>query len=39
MIRKRLIPEQVISKFRDAEVALSQGKTTMEVCRPLNVSE
>ena len=39
MPRKRFSPEQIISKLREAEVLLSQGKTTAEVCRALNVSE
>jgi putative transposase len=39
MPRKHFSPEQIISKLREAEVLLSQGKTTMEVCRALNVSE
>ncbi len=39
MPRKRFTPEQIISKLREAEVLLSQGKTTAEVCRALNVSE
>ncbi len=39
MPRKRFSPEQIISNLREAEVLLSQGKTTAEVCRALNVSE
>lgn len=39
MPRKRFSPEQIISKLREAEVLLSQGKTTAEVCRALDVSE
>lgn len=39
MPRRHFTPEQIISKLREAEVLLSQGKTTMEVCRALNVSE
>jgi transposase-like protein len=39
MPRKRFTPEQIISKLREAEVLLAQGKTTAEVCRALNVSE
>jgi putative transposase len=39
MPRKQFSPEQIISKLREAEVLLSQGKTTTEVCRALNVSE
>ena len=39
MPRKHFTPEQVISNLREAEVLLSQGKTTAEVCRALDVSE
>ena len=39
MPRKRYSPEQVISKLREAEVLLSQGKTTAEVSRSLGVTE
>ncbi len=39
MPRKRFSPEQIISKLREAEVLLAQGKSTAEVCRALNVSE
>jgi putative transposase len=39
MPKKRFSPEQIISKLREAEVLLSQDKTTAEVCRALNVSE
>ena len=39
MPRKSFSPEQIISKLREAEVLLSQGKSTAEVCRALNVSE
>jgi transposase-like protein len=39
MPRKHFSPEQIISKLREAEVLLSQGKTTPEVCRALNLSE
>ena len=38
MSRKRT-PEQIIAKLREAEVALSQGETTGQVCRRLGVSE
>ncbi len=36
MPRKRFSPEQIISKLREAEVLLSQGKTTAELCRALD---
>ncbi len=39
MARKYFTTEQIISKLREAEVLLSQGKSTAEVCRSLNVSE
>ena len=39
MSRKRYTAEQIIGKLREAEVLLSQGKTTGEVCRHLVVSE
>ena len=39
MSRKRYTPEQIIGMLREAEVLLSQGRTTGEVCRQLRVSE
>ncbi len=33
MSRKRCTPEQIIGKLREAEVLLSQGQRTGEVCR------
>ena len=39
MSRKRYSPEQVIGMLREAEVLLSQGKVTGEVCRQLGISE
>jgi putative transposase len=39
MSRKRYTPEQIIGMLREAEVLLSQGRTTGEVCRQLGVSE
>ena len=33
MSRKRCTPEQIIGKLREAEVLLSQGQKTGEVCR------
>ncbi len=39
MPRKRCSPEQIISKLREAEVLLAQGRTRLEVYRALNVSE
>ena len=39
MSRKRYLPEEIISKLREAEVLLSQDKTVSEVVRQLGVSE
>jgi len=39
MSRKRYTTEQIIGMLREAEVLLSQGRTTGEVCRQLGVSE
>ena len=39
MPRKYFSTEQIISKLREAEVLLSQGKTGVEVSRSLNISE
>ena len=39
MRKKRHTPEQIIAKLREAEVALSQGKTVPEACRNLGVTE
>ena len=36
---RRKTPEQIISKLREAEVALAQGQTIGLVCRRLRVSE
>ena len=37
--RKIFTPEQIIMKLREAEVLLSQGKSTKEVFRALEISE
>jgi putative transposase len=39
MSRKRYTPEQIIGMLREAEVLLSQGRKTGEVCRQLGLSE
>lgn len=39
MPRKRFTPEQIINKLREAEVALSQGKTMVQICKKLEVTE
>jgi transposase-like protein len=37
--RKTFSPEQILMKLREAEVLLSQGKSTKEACRVLENSE
>ena len=39
MSRKRFTPEQIISKLREAEIALSKGATVVSISRQLGVSE
>lgn len=39
MARKRFTAEQIISKLREAEVALSKGVSVGQVCRKLGVTE
>ena len=39
MSRKRYTPEQIIGKLREAEVALAQGQTAIQVCRSLGIAE
>jgi transposase-like protein len=39
MNRKRLRPEQIIGKLREAEVLLGQGQTVAQVCRKLGITE
>jgi transposase-like protein len=39
MPRKRNTVEQILSKLREAEVALAQGATTAEVCRNIGVTD
>jgi transposase-like protein len=39
MPRKRTIPEQIISKLREAEVLLSQGLTVAQASKQLGVSD
>jgi transposase-like protein len=36
---KRFTAEKIITMLREAEVLLSTGKTTGEVCRELNISK
>lgn len=37
--RRRYTPEQIITKLREAEVLLSQGKTVKEASKLLEISE
>jgi hypothetical protein len=37
MGKKRFSPEQIITKLREAEVLLSQGKNIKDVCRDIGV--
>ena len=39
MARKRYSPEQIISKLREAEVALAKGQTTAQVCKKVGITE
>jgi transposase-like protein len=39
MARKRFTAEQIIIKLREAEVALAQGKTVIQVCKLIGVTE
>jgi putative transposase len=39
MSKKQFTVEQIISKLREAEVALSKGTITAVVCRSLGVTE
>ena len=39
MARKRHTPEQILTKLRDADVLLSQGQSSADVARHLEVSE
>ena len=38
MPRKKHTPEQIITKLREAEVAMSTGSTVSEVCRQIGVT-
>ena len=37
--RKKHTPEQIITKLREAEVAMSTGSSVGEVCRQIGVTE
>ena len=39
MPKKRHTAEQIIGKLREAEVLLSQGRATPEVCKQIGISE
>ncbi len=39
MSRKRHTAEQIIGKLREAEVALASGRTVLEACRTLGITE
>ena len=39
MPRKKHTPEQIITKLREAEVAMSTGSSVGEVCRQIGVTE
>ena len=39
MARKRYSAEQIVAKLRAAEVELSKGQTTAQVCKKLGISE
>ena len=39
MARRRHTPEQIITKLREAAVALAQGQTVAQVCKALEVTE
>ncbi len=39
MRKKRHTPEEIIRKLREAEVALAQGQTVVQVSRQLGITE
>ena len=40
MVRRRIFtPEQIITKLREIEIHVGQGKTVKEACRQLEISE
>jgi putative transposase len=39
MAKKRFTAEQIVARLREAEVELSKGQTTPQVCKKLGVSE
>ncbi len=38
MARRRHTAEQIITKLREAEVALAQGQTVVQVCKVLEIT-
>lgn len=39
MNKRRVRPEQIIAKLREAEVALAQGQAVTHVCRKLGITD
>ncbi len=39
MPRKGFKPEQIINRLRTAEIELSQGKTVVQVCKKIGITE
>ncbi len=39
MARKRFSVEQIINYLREADVMLAQGRTAIEVCRHIGISD
>ena len=39
MARKRFFTEQIITKLREAEVRLAQGKTVVQACKQMGITE
>ena len=39
MARRRHTPEQIITKLREAEVGLAQGRSVAQVCKAAEVTE
>ena len=39
MARKRFTTEQIITKLREAEVHLAQGKTVVQACKQMGITE
>jgi transposase-like protein len=39
MARKRFTAEQIVNKLREADVMLSQGRTVVQVCKQIGVTD